>query len=138
MLIRDAVAERVIGCAIAVHRAVGPGLLESAYHTCLACEFRATGLTFAHQVPVALVYRDTAIACAYRLDFVIEGHVVLEVKSVEHLLPVHKAQVITYLKLTGYPVGLLINFCVPVLRDGIRSVVLDLVPAPKAPNVDPV
>ncbi len=138
MLIRDDVAERVIGCAIAVHRAVGPGLLESAYHACLASEFRATGLTFAHQVPVALVYKEIAIACAYRLDFVIENRVVLEVKSVEHLLPVHKAQVITYLKLTGHPVGLLINFCVPVLKDGIRSVVRDPVQAPEPPNMDPV
>jgi len=87
---------------------------------------------------VALVYRDTNIACAYRLDFVIEDRVVLEVKSVEHLIPVHKAQVITYLKLTGYPVGLLINFCVPVLRDGIRSVVSGPHQALESPNVDPV
>ena len=111
MLIRDPVAERVIGCAIAVHRVVGPGLLESAYHACLAC--------------------------AYRLDFVIKNRVVLDLECVAHLLPVHVAQVITYLKLTAYPVGLLINFCVPVLKEGIRSVVLELILAPRTPNVDP-
>jgi GxxExxY protein len=124
VFIRDPLAEQVIGCAIAVHRVVGPGLLESAYQACLGSELRAAGLRFVSQVPVPLVYRDTRIPCAYRLDFVVQDHLVLEVKSVERLLPIHKAQVITYLKLTGLPIGLLMNFSVPVLREGIRVVVL--------------
>lgn len=112
--------------------------VESAYHRCLASEFRATGLAFEHHSPVPLVYRDVALPCAYRLDFVVEGRVVVEVKSVEHLLPVHKAQVITYLKLTGYPIGLLMNFCAPLMKDGIRSLLRDPAQASGWSTIGPV
>lgn len=116
----EAVTERVIGCAIEVHRHTGAGLLESVYEACLAREFKAAHLEFERQVSLPIVYKGEPLDCVFRIDFVVERHVLVEVKSVEHMLEVHKAQVITYLRLSGLPVGLLINFNVPVLRSGIR------------------
>lgn len=116
----EAVTERIIGCAIEVHRHTGPGLLESVYEACLARELKAAQLKYDRQISLPIVYKGEPLDCACRIDFVVEEHVLVEVKSVEHLLDVHKAQVITYLRLSGLPVGLLINFNVPVLRSGIR------------------
>ena len=120
---RSPVAERVIGCAIEVHRTVGPGLLESAYEVCLEKEFKQNNVSYARQVAVPVSYKGVDLECGYRLDFVVENELVVEVKSVECLLPVHKAQALTYLKLTGLPQGLLINFNVPLLKNGVCSVV---------------
>jgi GxxExxY protein len=111
--------ERIIGAAIAVHRVVGPGLLESAYEFCLAEEFVQAGLSFERQVPLPVVYRGKKLDCGYRMDFVVEGKVVVEIKCVDKLTPIHEAQLMTYLKLSGLEVGLLINFNVLLLRDGI-------------------
>ena len=120
---RSPIAEKVLGCAIEVHRTVGPGLLESAYGACLEKEFTLRGLAYAKQVGVPVSYKGVDLECGYRLDFVVENEVVLEIKSVEHVLPVHKAQLLTYLKLTGLPQGLLINFNVSLLINGVCSVV---------------
>lgn len=120
---RSPIAESVIGCAIEVHRTVGPGLLESAYEVCLEKEFKQRGLSYARQVAVPVSYKGVDLECGYRLDFVVENELVVEIKSVECVLPVHKAQVLTYLKLTGLPQGLLINFNVSLLKNGVCSVV---------------
>jgi GxxExxY protein len=121
---RDPVCEelthRIIGCALKVHSALGPGLLESAYGVCLEHDLRQAGLRFGRQVPLRIRYDDVVLDAGYRLDLVVEDQVVLELKSVEGVLPVHKAQVISYLKLGAYLVGLLINFNVEHLRDGIH------------------
>jgi GxxExxY protein len=119
----DALTETIIGAAIEVHRALGPGLLESAYETCLAYELKDKGLKVERQKPLALTYRDVTLDCAYRLDLVVEGRVVIEVKALEELARIHAVQLLSYLKLTGCTVGLLINFHAYVLRDGIRRVV---------------
>ncbi len=125
MLFRSETAEAVIGCAIRVHRALGPGLLESAYHACLRHDFLHSGLAFDEQVAVPVTYLGVELDCGYRLDFVVGREIVVELKCVERTLPIHKAQVLTYLRLTGLHQALLINFCVPVLRHGITSVLLD-------------
>ena len=115
-------SERVRGACIEVHRQLGPGLLESAYEECLCHELSLAGITFARQRSLPVSYKGVALDCGYRLDLVIEEKLVLEVKAVEQLLPVHLAQVLTYLKLTRLEVGLLVNFNTPVLRHGIRRV----------------
>ena len=122
MLYEDT-TERIIGAALNVHSALGPGLLESTYHTCLQHEFATVGLHFEHQVRLPIVYRDVHLDGGYRLDFFVESSVIVELKAVEKLLPVHLAQVLSYLKLTGCKIGLLINFNVVHLRSGIRRVV---------------
>jgi GxxExxY protein len=116
-------SERVLGACIEVHRHLGPGLLESAYEECLCHELSLTSLSFARQRPLPVVYKGVKLDCGYRLDLVVEEKLVLELKAVDHLLPVHEAQVLTYLKLTGLDVGLLVNFNTPVLRRGIRRLV---------------
>lgn len=114
----------VIGAAIEVHKALGPGLLESPYEACLAAEFDARRIGFRRQKEIPLVYGDVRIDCAYRVDFLVENKVVVELKAVKALDDVHTAQVLTYLKLGGYPVGLLINFNVKYLGEGaIRRLV---------------
>ena len=123
--VRDPVTERVIGLAIEVHRALGPGLLESAYEECLAHELAQHQLRFQRQVPLPIVYKAVQLECGYRIDFVIDDWLIVELKTVEKLLPIHEAQLLTYLKLTGLKVGLLMNFNVPVLKDGIRRMVLN-------------
>lgn len=117
------VTETIIGCAIEVHRILGPGLLESAYEECLCHELARAGLGFRRQVEMPLAYKTVRLDCGYRLDLVVEETVVVELKTVDHLLPVHEAQLLTYLKLYGSPVGLLINFNVPVLKEGLKRLV---------------
>jgi GxxExxY protein len=115
------VSQRIIGCAIEVHRHLGPGLLESAYESALCLELREAGLAFLRQIPVPLRYKGEVIA-EHRPDLVVEGAVVVEIKSVERLDPVHIAQVLTYLRVTNLRVGLLLNFNTNLLRSGIRRV----------------
>jgi GxxExxY protein len=123
-LLHEELTERVIGAAIEVHRALGPGLLESAYEECLCHEFHLRGITFERQVSLPVEYKSVKLDCGYRLDLVVEGVLVLEIKCVEQVVPVHEAQLLTYLKLTGSRVGLILNFNVPVLTRGgvIRKV----------------
>ena len=115
---------RVIGASIEVHRCIGPGLLESAYRACLQKELRAQGVAFESEVRLPVIYKGEPVECHYRIDFWFGDELVVELKSVENLLPVHSAQLLTYLKLTGAKQGLLINFNVPVLKAGIRSLML--------------
>jgi GxxExxY protein len=115
---------RIIGLAIEVHKALGPGLLESAYEECLALEFRTAGLQYERQSLLPVTYKGMTIGNGYRMDLVVEKRVVIEVKCVESILPVHQAQLLTYLKLSGIPNGLLFNFYSAVLRDGIRRATL--------------
>jgi GxxExxY protein len=117
------VITRVIGCAIDVHRGIGPGLLESAYANCLAYTLVRDRVRFARQVPLPVVFGDVRIECGYRIDFIVEDTVVVELKSVERLLPIHSAQVLTYVKLSGLRYGLLINFNVLRLVDGVKAFV---------------
>ena len=121
---RDPLTERIIGCAIEVHRTLGPGLLESAYEECLCYELEHSNLAFRRQVPLPVLYKEVKLDCGYRMDVVVEDRVIVELKTAERLVAVHDAQLITYLRLSGYPVGLLMNFNVPVLRDGIKRFVL--------------
>jgi GxxExxY protein len=110
----------VIGAMIRVHRALGPGLLESAYEACVCRELEMLGWRYRRQVPVPLIYRGMEIDCAYRIDILVEERILIELKAVEALKPIHAAQVITYLKLARVPVGLLVNFNVQSLRNGLR------------------
>ncbi|MBZ5704174.1 MAG: GxxExxY protein [Acidobacteriia bacterium] len=121
---RDPRTSPIIGAAIEVHRALGPGLLESTYEECLCHELRLRGLEFRRQVAIPVLYKGVSLDCGYRLDLVVQDEVVLELKSVEQLLPVHEAQLLTHLKLSGKRVGLLINFNVPLLTEGISRKVL--------------
>jgi len=111
--------EAIIGAAIEVHRGVGPGLLESAYEECVCRELSLRNIPFERQVPLPVSYKGVQLDCGYRLDLVVAEHVVVELKSVDALAPVHEAQLLTYLKLSHCKVGLLINFNVPLLKDGI-------------------
>jgi GxxExxY protein len=124
MLIADKISHGVIGAAIEVHKWLGPGLLESAYEECLARELQFRGFAFERQVPLSLRYKDMKLDCGFRMDFLVESTVVVELKCIEGILPVHEAQLLTYLRLSGKPVGLLINFNVSLLRDGILRRVL--------------
>lgn len=114
----------IIGAAIEVHRALGPGLLESAYEKCLCHELHLRGLAFERQVPLPVSYKGLQLDCGYKIDLVVEREVVLELKALEAILPVHEAQLLTYLKLSGKHVGLLINFNTSVLTRGIKRFVL--------------
>ncbi len=116
--------ERIIGLAMEVHRTLGPGLLESVYEHCLCFELKTAGMAFERQVGVPVMYKGQKLAERYRIDMVVERMVAVEVKSVEALLPVHQAQLLTYLKVTQLPLGLLLNFNSAVLKDGIRRLVL--------------
>ena len=120
----DDLTESVIGAAIAVHRALGPGLLESAYEACLAHELASRGLAVRTQVPVPVAYRGVELECGFRIDLLVNDQVIVELKAVEKLLPVHQAQVRTYLKLASKHVGLLINFNSKLLKDGLHRLVL--------------
>jgi GxxExxY protein len=119
----DALKEQVIGCAINVHRAFGPGLLESIHQQCMVIELRAAGLSVERERRVLLKYRDERVGGGLKIDLVVNGCLIVEVKAVERIHPIHLAQVITYLKLTGLPEGLLMNFNTTALRAGLRSVV---------------
>jgi GxxExxY protein len=116
----NALTDGIIGAAIKVHRGLGPGLLESAYLACLIFELHRAELSLKAQVRLPVRYEDVRIDCGFRLDLVVEDRVVVEIKSVKRLAAIHDAQVLTYLKLSGYPVALLINFNVPLLKDGLK------------------
>ncbi len=121
----DSSTRRIIGAAIEVHRRLGPGLLESAYETCLAYELRQNGFKVEMQKPLPLVYRDVKLDCGYRLDLVVEDSIVVEIKAIDQLAPIHDAQLLSYLRLSGKRVGLLINFHVRVLKSGLKRIVND-------------
>ena len=120
----DAVASKVVDAAFAVHTALGPGLLESVYEACLAHELKKRGLKVERQVTLPVMYDNTRLDAGLRLDLVVDNRVVVEIKAVENLLPVHKAQVITYLKLTGYRLGFPVNFNTVLIKDGIQRIAL--------------
>ncbi|MFQ5764390.1 MAG: GxxExxY protein [Rhodospirillales bacterium] len=115
--------EKVIGASIEVHRALGPGLLESSYEECLCHELTLRGVLFERQVPLPVEYKGVKLDCGYRLDLLVDNAVVVELKAVERIEPIHEAQLLTHLKLGGWTVGLLINFNVPVLKNGIKRIV---------------
>ena len=120
----DDLSNRMIGCAIEVHRALGPGLLESAYEQCLAHELTVNGIDFKLQCPLPVRYKDVCLDCGYRIDVLVEGALIVELKSVDHIDRIHEAQLMTYMKLAEVKVGLLINFNVRRLREGIKRFVL--------------
>ena len=122
----NALSNVIIGCAIRVHRTLGPGLLESIYNTCLQVELQKAGLSFESQVPVAVQYHGVEFQNALRLDLLVENLVIVELKCVEKVLPVHKSQLLSYLRLKDKRLGLLINFHVKRLADGIKRVVNNL------------
>ncbi len=115
---------QIIGAAMEVHRALGPGLLEATYEECLCHELALRQIPFVRQQPLPVEYKSVKLDCGHRLDLLVAEKVVMEIKAVEKLLPVHRAQVLTYLKLGGWKMGLLINFNVPVLKDGVARLVL--------------
>ncbi|MEQ8363052.1 MAG: GxxExxY protein [Cyclobacteriaceae bacterium] len=119
----DSLTEKIIGCAIKVHTALGPGLLESAYQECLFFELKRAGFLVEKEKSLPLIYQEVKLDCGYRLDLLVDGKIIIEVKSVDALADIHLAQVLTYLKLTGNRFGLLINFNVLRLKDGIKRVV---------------
>jgi GxxExxY protein len=121
---KDELTEKVIGCAIEVHRTLGPGLLESTYEECLCHELSLAGIPFTRQVPMPVLYKEVKLDCGYRLDVLVDEQVVVEVKSMDAILPVHEAQLLTYMKLGGLHTGLILNFNVPLLKDGITRRVL--------------
>ena len=114
----------MIGCAIEVHRELGPGLLESAYEHCLAHELTLQGIPYERQKPMPVAYKGIMIDCGYRLDLLVDGKIVVELKAVTAIESIHEAQLLTYLKLAKLKTGLLINFSVPLLKDGIKRFVL--------------
>ena len=121
---RDPLTEKVIGLAIEVHRVLGPGLLESAYEECFCFELKSHEVSFQRQVKLPVVYKNIKLDCGYRMDVVVDERLVVELKTVDRLLPIHDAQLLTYLKLSKIRTGLLLNFNTAVLKDGIRRLVL--------------
>ncbi len=124
--IENPLSRAIIGAAIEVHKQLGPGLLESAYEECLAHEFSLRQIPFERQKPLPVVYKEVKLDVGYRLDFLVNNLVVVELKAVDKLAPIHEAQIITYLKLTGCKLGLLLNFNVRLMKNGIKRVVLNL------------
>lgn len=120
----NALTRQIIGSAITVHRALGPGLLESAYQECLLYELRLAKLDVQRELKLPIIYKEVYLDYGYRIDLLVEGQVVIELKAVEKLHPVHQAQVLTYLKLGGYPYGLLINFNEELLKNGIKRFIM--------------
>jgi GxxExxY protein len=121
---RDPLTQQIIGLAIEVHRALGPGLLESAYEECLCFELKSNDIPFARQVALPVVYKAVHLDCGYRMDIVVRNEVIIELKTVERLHPIHDAQLLTYLRLSGLKKGLILNFHAPALKDGLRRMVL--------------
>jgi GxxExxY protein len=119
----DQITRQIIGAAIEVHKAVGPGLLESAYQACLAYEVLQRGLKAEEQVPLPVLYKDVRLDCGYRMDLLVEDSVIVEIKAVERLCPIHDAQLLSYLRIAHKQVGLLINFHNRVLKDGVKRIV---------------
>ncbi len=126
MLNINQLSSRIIGAAIEVHKTLGPGLLESTYEDCLCHELSIQGLLFEKQKPLPVVYKGKQLDCGYRLDIVVEKAVIIELKSCEKIEPIHKAQLLTYLRLSGLNLGLILNFNVPLMRDGIVRIVNEL------------
>ena len=120
----DEISNKVIGCAIEVHKVLGPGLLESAYEQCLAHELSAAGVPFKLQMPLPVKYKNTELDCGYRIDLLVDEKLVVELKSVDKIAGIHEAQLLTYMKLSGVKTGLLINFNVDVLKKGLKRFVL--------------
>ena len=120
------ITETIIGAAMDVHRELGPGLLESAYEACLLYELTRHGLAVERQKELPVIYKSVKVDCGYRIDLLVEKKVIVELKAVEKLMPIHEAQLLSYLKLSGCKVGLLINFNTKLLKDGIRRLVLNL------------
>jgi GxxExxY protein len=118
------VAGTIVDAALTVHRALGPGLLESVYEVCLVHELTKRGVAVTRQISLPVCYDGMRLDAGLRLDMLVEDSIIVELKAVEHLLPVHRAQVLTYLKLTNHRLGLLINFNVPVIKDGIQRIIL--------------
>ncbi len=118
------ITEQIIGAAIEVHKALGPGLLESSYEECLSHELKLRSVPFERQVSLPVEYKGVKLDCGYRLDLLVSKTVVVEIKSIEAIQPIHEAQLLTYLKLGTWKLGLLINFNVPILKDGIRRRIL--------------
>jgi GxxExxY protein len=118
------ITHEIIGAAIEVHKRLGPGLLESAYEVCLAHELSLRNLKVDRQVPVPVIYRETKLECGYRIDLLVEGRIVAELKSIESFAPIHEAVILTYFRLSGHKLGLLINFNVAILKDGVRRFVV--------------
>jgi len=127
MMKEDVLSNKVIGAAIEVHKTLGPGLLESAYEKCLCREFDLIGLPYETQKQLPLSYKNESLDCGYKLDLIVDDSVILELKSVNKLEPIHDAQLLTYLKLTKCRLGMLLNFNVPLMRDGIKRIVNNLV-----------
>ncbi len=119
----DEISRRIIGAAIEVHRHLGPGLLESAYQSCLTFELKQLGLKVEEQKALPVVYKQVKLDCGYRLDFVVEDEIIVEIKAIEQLLPIHEAQLLSYLRLAKKKAGLLMNFHVPVLKNGLKRIV---------------
>jgi len=119
----DRITDKIIGAAIEVHRVLGPGLLESAYEECLCYELSLRDLKFKWQVPLPVAYKGIKLACGYKMDLLVDDLVVVELKTVEGLLQVHSAQLLSYLRLSGKPVGLLINFNSPTIKSGLKRIV---------------
>ena len=120
----DELSNQVIGCALEVHRNLGPGLLESTYEQCLAYEMKAAGMAFKLQYPLPVQYKSIKLDCGYRIDLLVNEAIIVELKSVDKILPIHQAQLLTYMKLADISIGLLINFNVKYLKDGIKRMVL--------------
>ncbi len=119
MLLNEKLTEAIIGAAMEVLREFGPGMLESTYERCLCRELFLRGLTFSRQVELPIQYKGVALECGYRIDLIVEDTVIIELKCIEKILPVHEAQLLTYMRLSGKRIGLIINFYVPVLKEGI-------------------
>lgn len=126
MFLHNELTERIIGLAINVHRTLGPGLLESAYEECLCFELAQAGIPHTRQVPLPLIYKNVRLDCSYQMDIVVDNAVILEIKASERIHPLHEAQLLTYLRLSDHPVGLILNFHTVVLKDGIRRLALSL------------
>lgn len=120
----DDLSRKIIGCALQVHKILGPGMLESAYEECLAYELTSTGLMIHRQKPIPVIYKDIKLDCGYRLDLLVDQKIIIELKSVELLAPVHEAQILTYMRFAEIRLGLLINFNVTFLKSGIKRYVL--------------
>jgi GxxExxY protein len=118
--------DTIIGAAMEVHRGLGPGLLESSYEMCLCRELSIRGIPFERQVPIPVEYKGVQLDCGYRADIVVDGAILVEIKAIDSLLPIHDAQLLSYLKLGGWKIGLLINFNVELLKHGLRRRVLGL------------
>lgn len=124
MIIYKELSGKIINCAIEVHKQLGPGLLESIYEECLAKELEIQNIKFQRQLRIPIKYKGFDLGTDYRIDILVEDLIILELKAVEQILPVHKAQLLTYLKLSGKKLGLLLNFNVPVLKNGIKRMIL--------------